>query len=156
MSLYNQEAFQKREGSRASVFSHEEKPLMTPLPQVSYEISTWVYGRKVQRNAHVVWDKNFYSAPISHIGTSVDLRITATDLQIYAGQQRTSSHVLPAHGTVNQYSTNPGDIPTGITISHGIPNVSVIGHSGLAPQRQRLSIASLNQSLLMNKDLMQR
>ncbi len=49
VSLYNQEAFQKREGSRASVFSHEEKPLMPPLPQVSYEISTWVYGRKAQR-----------------------------------------------------------------------------------------------------------
>ena len=113
VSLYNQESFQKREGSRASVFIHEEQPLMTPLPQVSYEISTWVYGRKVQRNAHVVWEKNFYSAPISHIGTSVDLRITATELQIYAGQQRISSHVLPAHGTVNQYSTNPGDIPTG-------------------------------------------
>ena len=52
-------------------------------------------------------------APISHIGASVDLRITATHLQIYGGQQRISSHVLPAHGTVNQYSTNPGDIPTG-------------------------------------------
>src|SRR5699024_1739465 len=113
VSLYNQESFQKREGSRASVFIQEEQPLMTPLPQVSYEISTWVYGRKVQRNAHVVWEKNFYSAPVSHIGASVDLRITATHLQIYAGQQRISSHVLPAHGTVNQYSTNPGDIPTG-------------------------------------------
>ena len=86
---------------------------MTPLPQVSYEISTWVYGRKVQRNAHVVWEKNFYSAPISHIGTSVDLRITAPHLQIYAGQQRISGHVLPALGTVNQCRTNPGDIPTG-------------------------------------------
>ncbi|MGP5602897.1 IS21 family transposase [Corynebacterium casei] len=113
VSLYNQEFFQKREGSRASVFSHEEQPLMTPLPPVSYEISTWVYGRKVQRNAHVVWEKNFYSAPISHIGASVDLRITATHLQIYAGQQRISSHLLPAQGTVNQYVTNPGDIPIG-------------------------------------------
>lgn len=71
------------------------------------------YGRKVQRKAPVVWKKNFYSAPISHINASVDLRITATHLQIYPGQQRFSSHVLPAHGTVNQYSTNPGDIPTG-------------------------------------------
>lgn len=113
IGLYNQGTFQKREASRANVFIHEERPFMTPLPLVGYENSTWVYGRKVQRNAHVAWEKNFYSAPISHIDDSVDLRSTATHPQIYTGQQRISSHLLLAHGTVNQYVTNRGDIPIG-------------------------------------------
>lgn len=59
VAAYNQELFQKRDGSRASVFTAEEQPLLTALPQVAYEISRWIYGRRVGRNGHVVWEKNF-------------------------------------------------------------------------------------------------
>ena len=41
MEAYNAEPFQKRPGSRLSVFDAEEKPLLTSLPAVPYEISTW-------------------------------------------------------------------------------------------------------------------
>ena len=113
VTAYNQEDFQKRAGSRASVFVEEEQPLMTPLPQVAYEISRWVYGRRVQRNGHVVWEKNYYSVPVAYIGTSVDLRITDRVLQIYSGQQRLSSHLLLPEGSANQYRTNDADLPSG-------------------------------------------
>ncbi len=41
--------------------------LLRPLPAVGFEISRWVYARKVQRNGHVVWEK---TSP-SPIGRSV-------------------------------------------------------------------------------------
>ncbi|TFD80618.1 IS21 family transposase [Cryobacterium sp. Sr8] len=76
IDAYNRQPFQEREGSRLSVFTAEEKPVMQPLPAVPFEISTWTYKRKVSKNAHVVWAKNFYSVPFTHIGAHVDLRQT--------------------------------------------------------------------------------
>ena len=86
---------------------------MRPLPQVAYEISRWVYGRRVGRDGHVVWEKNFYSVPYAHIGRSVDLRVTDTTLEVYAGQQRLTSHVLAPPGVVNEYRTHDADLPEG-------------------------------------------
>ncbi|MFM9785558.1 IS21 family transposase, partial [Streptomyces scabiei] len=54
MDAYNREPFQKRPGSRLSVFTAEERPLLTPLPAVAFEIRRWLYGRRVGRNGHVV------------------------------------------------------------------------------------------------------
>ena len=110
---YNAEPFQKRPGSRQGVFETEEKPLLRPLPVVGFEISRWVYGRRVQRNGHVVWEKNFYSVPYPHIGRSVDLRVTDTMVEVYDGQQRLTSHLLAPPGVTNQYRTHDADLPDG-------------------------------------------
>lgn len=113
MDEYNAEPFQKRPGSRTSVFIAEEKPLLTALPQVAYEISRWVYGRRVAKNAHVVWERNYYSVPFAHIGTKVDLRITDRTLQAYLGSERLTSHLLLPQGSANEYRTNDADLPAG-------------------------------------------
>ena len=113
MEAYNAEPFQKRPGSRLSVFDAEEKPLLTSLPAVPYEISTWHYGRRVARNGHVAFARNFYSVPFAHIGAKVDLRITARTLEIYQGSQRLSSHLLFPEAVRNEYSTHDADLPAG-------------------------------------------
>lgn len=113
VDAYNAEPFQKREGSRRSVFLAEERPLLGVLPAAPFEISQWVYGRKVGRNGHVVWAKNYYSVPFAHIGAKVDLRLTQTMIEIYRGDERLSSHlVLPATAR-NKYCTNDADLPEG-------------------------------------------
>jgi len=113
VEAYNAEPFQKRAGSRQAVFEAEEKPLLRPLPSVGFEISRWVYGRRVQKNGHVVWEKNFYSVPYPHIGRGVDLRVTDTMLEVYAADQRLTSHLLAPPGVVNQYRTHDSDLPEG-------------------------------------------
>lgn len=113
MAAYNREPFQKRPGSRLGVFTDEEQPLLTPLPAVAFEISRWLYGRRVGRNGHVVFERNFYSAPLAHIGTKVDLRITARTLEIYRGTERISSHLLLPESAAGQYRTNSADLPAG-------------------------------------------
>jgi transposase len=113
MDAYNAQPFQKRAGSRASVFTGEEKPLLTPLPTVAYEIATWVYARSVARNGHVSWQRNFYSVPYTLIGSKVDLRITATMVEAYQGSQRVSSHLLAPAGAKNTYITRASDQPHG-------------------------------------------
>ena len=113
VTVFNAEPFQKRAGSRQVVFESEEKPLLRPLPTVPFEISRWVYKRRVQRNGHVVFERNFYSVPYVHIGRGVDLRITDTTLEVFAGDQRLTSHLLAPVGVVNEYRTHDSDLPDG-------------------------------------------
>ncbi|TFC13814.1 hypothetical protein E3O19_12020 [Cryobacterium algoritolerans] len=95
------------------MFTTEEKPLLQALPAAPFEISTWSYKRKVNANAHVVWAKNFYSVPFSHIGALVDLRVTETMLEVYRRDERLASHLLLPVTTTNQYRTNDADLPEG-------------------------------------------
>jgi hypothetical protein len=67
----------------------------------------------VNKNAHVVWAKKFYSAPFSHIGSYVDLRVTDTILEAYRNDERLTSHLLLLASTTNQYQTNDADLPEG-------------------------------------------
>lgn len=113
LAEYNQEAFQKRAGSRLSVFEAEERPTLRPLPVAAYEISEWVYGRRVARNGHITWVKNFYSVPYTHVGEKVDLRITATMVEIYRGSQRLGSHLRLPATVVHHYATHEADLPPG-------------------------------------------
>lgn len=113
MDAYNAEPFQKRPGSRASVFTMEEKPLLTPLPAVPFEVATWVNGRTVARNGHVTHAGNFYSVPFALIGTKVDLRLTDRVLEAYQGSERVASHLLAVAGAKNQYITRDPDQPHG-------------------------------------------
>jgi transposase len=110
---YNREPFQKRPGSRHSVFTGEEQPLLTPLPAVAYEISRWFYGRRVGKNGHVVFARNFYSVPFAHLGTTVDLRVTARTLEVYRGSERLTSHLLLPESASHEYRTNDADLPAG-------------------------------------------
>ncbi|MDE8671057.1 IS21 family transposase [Pseudarthrobacter sp. H3Y2-7] len=113
VAAYNAEPFQKRPGSRASVFAAEEQQLLTGLPAAAYEISRWAYGRRVGRNGHVVWERNYYSVPFANIGTTVDLRITDRVIQAYRGSERLTSHLLLPEGAANEYRTNDADLPAG-------------------------------------------
>lgn len=113
VAVYNQEPFQKRPGCRATVFATEERDLLRPLPATPYEISDWVYGRRVARNGYITWAKNSYSVPYTRVGAKVDVRITASVVEVFAGPQRIASHHRLPATAVNQYSTNPVDLPPG-------------------------------------------
>ena len=109
----NSAPFQKRQGSRRSVFDTEERPLLRPLPQVPYEISQWVYQRRVGRDGHIVWEKNHYSVPYMHVGELVDLRVTSRTVEIYLGGDRLASHPLAPEGVTGEYRTRDSDLPDG-------------------------------------------
>lgn len=111
LASYNAAPFQKREGSRRAVFDEMEKPLLTPLPAVRFEVAEWSYARKVQANCHVAYRNNWYSAPYAYVGRTVDVRVGADRLEIWCDGVRVSSHALLPAYVRNRYSTNPGDPP---------------------------------------------
>ena len=107
---FNHAEFQKREGSRYEAYL-DEKEFLHPLPAVPYEIATWVYGRSVNIDYHVVFEHNRYSCPYQYAKKKVDLRVTDTKVEIYSGSNRIATHSRFAAGRKNQYSTHVEDMP---------------------------------------------
>lgn len=87
----NQKPFRKREGTRASVFSALEKPALRPLPAEPYEMGQW-RKLKVELDYHVPSEGHFYSVPYQLTGQQVDIRLTATTVEIFHRGLRVASH----------------------------------------------------------------
>lgn len=107
---FNHQNFQKRDGTRFDCYQ-DELPFLHPLSAVPYEIASWIYGRKVNIDFHVVFEYNRYSCPYQYAHKSVDLRITDTTVEIYSGETRLATHNRFPAGRKNQYSTHPEDMP---------------------------------------------
>lgn len=86
----NAKAFQKREGSRASVFAVEQAALRT-LPPSAYEYASWKKA-KVHLDYHVETERRYYSVPHALIGKTVDLRLTLSGVEIFHRGQRVAVH----------------------------------------------------------------
>ena len=108
---YNKSPFQKREGSRYTVFVDEEQQYLHRLPDIPYEIAEWVYGRLIGLNSHVVYLKNSYSCPYQYFGKKVDLRITDSQIEIFYRDQRIQTHPKFPTYINNRFSTHEEDMP---------------------------------------------
>jgi transposase len=111
LTAFNAKPFQKREGSRRAVFEEEEKQFLRSLPAIPYEISEWVYGRKVNLDCHVVYAKNRYSCPYQHVGKTVDLKVSDATVEIWRKGQRLATHAKFPSYVSNRYSTHEEDMP---------------------------------------------
>lgn len=108
---YNAHPFQKREGSRDSVFAEVEAPALRPLPDVRYDVAEWVYNRSVGVDFHVAYKRNRYSVPHRYAGRKVDLRVGEETLSVYHAGERIATHRLLAPYVRNGYSTDESHMP---------------------------------------------
>lgn len=109
--IFNNTEFNKRDGSRNSVFITEEKTMLTPLPKYSYESCTWYKNRTVQLNSHICFEKNYYSCHYSYLHQKVDLKVTATRVEIYCKGVKVQMHDRISSQFKNRYSTKETDMP---------------------------------------------
>ena len=109
LTAYNERPFQKRPGSRKSVFLEEERNMLLPLPTVPYEIATWKKAM-VAFNYHICVDSQYYSVPHEYIRHQVDVRVTSRMIEIFYNGLRISSHprLTGYHG---QYRTVDEHMP---------------------------------------------
>lgn len=105
----NDEPFQKRQGSRRSVFNEEEKTKLIPLRYPRYLISEWKTA-KVQLNYHVQVNRMYYSVPYDYVQNQVDVRIIKDLIEVYFKDMRIASHKILL-GEIGQFSTNPNHMP---------------------------------------------
>ena len=106
---FNTRPFQKKEGSRESVFLTEEQHCLTALPAQAFELATWS-SATVQFNYHLAVDKMYYSVPYEYIKHKVDIRITRKVIEIFYKSCRIASHPR-LFGNPGQYQTIPEHMP---------------------------------------------
>lgn len=87
----NARPFQKLEGSRESAFAALDKPALRPLPPVRYELAERKTSR-VNIDYHVEYDGRYYSVPYERVHAEVEVRATATVVEIFQAGERVASH----------------------------------------------------------------
>jgi transposase len=87
----NARPFQKLEGSRDSAFAQLDKPALHPLPAVRYELSERK-NRRVNIDYHIEYDGRYYSVHYERVHADVEVRATATVVEIFQGGERLASH----------------------------------------------------------------
>lgn len=103
LKAFNARLFQKKEGSRLSVFLGEEMPFLAPLPATRYELAEWKKAT-VQFNYHISVDAMLYSVPFEYIKRKVDVRVTDKTIEIFYNHIRIASHPR-LYGRKGQYDT---------------------------------------------------
>jgi hypothetical protein len=88
----NKRPFQKLEGCRRSAFEKLDRPALRPLPPRRYEIGEWKLGVGVNLDYHAEYDHRFYSAPCELISSKVDVRASATVIELWRDRMRITSH----------------------------------------------------------------
>lgn len=87
----NRQPFQKLPGARLSQFESLEKPLLKPLPAIPYEFAEWKKAT-VNIDYHIVLDHHYYSAPFVYVKKQIDIRYTATIVELFHNGKRIASH----------------------------------------------------------------
>ena len=104
----NSRPFQKREGSRESIFLGQEKPMLIPLPGKPYEMVT----RKdatVNFNYHVAFDGAWYSVPFQYVKRAVTVVATAGSVSVMCEGKRIAIHGRATRK--GEYKTNRDHMP---------------------------------------------
>jgi transposase len=99
----NARPFQKLAGSRDSLFDTLERPALRPLPPTRYEYATWKTAR-VNIDYHISVEGHAYSVPYALVRQAVDVRLTATTVEILHHGRRVAAHArsyLPGRFTTD-------------------------------------------------------
>lgn len=104
-----QQPFQKRPGSRYSIFHEIDLPALRPLPATPFEQATFKI-RTLGDNYHVEYDGYYYSVPYTYYRQQITLRATSTTIEIINNnRERIATH--RRHYTGSRYVTNVEHMP---------------------------------------------
>jgi len=87
----NQKPFKRMPGSRAEAFQRE-RALLRPLPARPYDLGIWSRGVRVPFDYHVKAGDRLYSVPYRLAGQKVEIRLSASLVEIFHSGQRVASH----------------------------------------------------------------
>ena len=108
----NERAFRGEPTSRRELFEELERQALKPLPAQRYELAEW---KKVTVNIdyHVehrdISGRHYYSVPYTLVHQRLELRATASTIEVYKGGRRVASHARE-HGR-RRYITDPAHMP---------------------------------------------
>jgi transposase len=77
--------------SRRHLFEQIDRPALKPLPSTRYELAEWKVCRP-NIDYHVAIDHNFYSVPYQLIDESLEVRFTASTVEVFFKGRRVAAH----------------------------------------------------------------
>ncbi len=77
--------------SRRELFEEIDKPALKPLPAARYEFAEWKWAT-VNIDYHITFDHHHYSAPYQLVQQRLEVRATATVIEIFHRGKRVASH----------------------------------------------------------------
>jgi transposase len=101
--------FQKRAGSRESVFLELDRPALRPLPAQPYESPSYV-ERRVPNNYHVEYAGFYYSVPHQYYKQQVTVKATYSVIEVYA-QRLNRIAIHERRYTGSRYVTERSHMP---------------------------------------------
>ena len=72
-----------------------------------YEFARWRIGLKVNIDYHVEFDRHYYSVPHQLVGARVDVRATATTVEVFHASRRVASHLPRRHAGTAHHRPRP-------------------------------------------------
>ena len=127
--VLNGKPFQKLQGCRRELFESLDRPAMQPLPARRYEIATWKLNVGVNVDYHISYEDRHYSVPCELIQARVDVRATATTIEIFRDGVRITSHER-SYGPKGTAVTNPEHRPRNHRAFGDWPLERLIGWAG--------------------------
>jgi len=88
----NTRSLRQAKKSRREMFEAIDRPNSLPLPQRPYEYAEW-YKAKVSIDYHIEIDNHFYSIPFQLIHERLDIRMTASVMEVFRKGERVATHV---------------------------------------------------------------
>jgi len=105
----NGRPFQKMNATRRSLFETIDRPALRSLPAVAYEYAEWKKAR-VNIDYHIEIDGHYYSVPYQLIKEQVDVRLTATTVEVLFKHNRVAAHPRShrpgTHTTLTEHMPN--------------------------------------------------
>lgn len=94
--------------SRLELLEEIDRPALLPLPDRPFERSDWKLA-KVPLDYHVEFGHHFYSVPHTLIGQQIEIRATATTIEVISGGTRVASHARSLKR--GDHTTDPAHMP---------------------------------------------
>lgn len=104
----NNRKFKIMDSSRSELFEKTDKPALLPLPSSRYAYGQWKKAT-VSIDYHIVVERHFYSVPYQFVRKQVDVRISATTVEVFLGNRRIASHIRSS--CEGGFTTNPEHMP---------------------------------------------
>ena len=91
LSELNNRRFQKLDATRKILYETIDKPALIPLLSTPYEYAEWKKAR-VNIDYHIEVNRHYYSVPYQLAREQVDVRVTASTVEILFKNKRVASH----------------------------------------------------------------
>lgn len=102
----NTRPFKKLPGCRRAQFEMLDFPAMLRPPATAYEYAEWKKAR-VSIDYHIEVDRHFYSVPSALVRREVEVRLTASTIEVFHASKRIASHMRSfRHGSHTTESTH--------------------------------------------------